>query len=122
MFIVLVNSFSIKSLCSIFKKMFFFFRIMHFEDLSNELLLCIWNHLLEVDVIFSCSNINNRINSLLYKYCGLYTKLDLRYSSSSILINNYIPHHSLVNLNIRIVDFLTLNVLLHYLPQLQHIT
>ena len=58
--------------------------MMHFEDLSNEVILCIWDQLLEVDVIFSFCNLNNRITSLLYKYCGLFTKLDLRYCSLSV--------------------------------------
>lgn len=57
---------------------------MQFEDLSNEVLLCIWEHLLDVEVIFSFSNINNRLNSLLHEYCGLYRKIDLRYSSLSL--------------------------------------
>jgi hypothetical protein len=57
---------------------------MHFEDLSNELILCIWDQLLEVDVIFSFCNLNNRITSLLHEFYGLYTKLNLRYSSLSV--------------------------------------
>jgi hypothetical protein len=57
---------------------------MHFEDLSNEVILCIWDQLLAVDVICSFYNLNNRMNSLLYEFCGLYTKLDLRYSSLSM--------------------------------------
>ena len=57
---------------------------MHFEDLSNEVLLCIWEHLLNVEVIFSFFTLNSRLDSLLYKYCGLHTKLDLRYSSLSL--------------------------------------
>lgn len=54
---------------------------MYFEDLSNEVLLCIWEHLLDIEVIFSFFNINDRLDSLLYKYCGLHKKIDLRYSS-----------------------------------------
>jgi hypothetical protein len=57
---------------------------MQFEDLSNEVILCIWDQLLAVEVIFSFFNLNNRMNSLLSEFCGLYTKLDLRYSSLSI--------------------------------------
>ena len=57
---------------------------MYFEELSNEILLSIWDFLLDIDVMFSFSNINNRLNSLLYKYCGFYRKLDFRYCSLSM--------------------------------------
>jgi hypothetical protein len=56
---------------------------MHFEKLSNELILCIWDQLSTVDVIFSFYDLNNRITALLYEFCDLYKKLDLRYSSLS---------------------------------------
>ena len=57
---------------------------MYFDDLSNEILLSIWDYLLDIDVIFSFSNLNNRLNSLLYNYCGFYKKLDFRYCSLSM--------------------------------------
>ncbi len=58
--------------------------MLYFEDLSNDLILCIWDQLLAVDVIFSFGNLNNRMTSLLDKYCGLYTEMNLRYSSLSV--------------------------------------
>jgi hypothetical protein len=36
-------------------------------------------------------------------------------------INSYIPHCLLINLHISVVNLVTLYVLLHYLPQLQHL-
>ncbi|CAF4321628.1 unnamed protein product, partial [Rotaria magnacalcarata] len=36
------------------------------------------------------------------------------------LVNGYVPHRSLINLKISIVNLTTLHILLHYLPRLQH--
>ena len=57
--------------------------MIQFEDLSNEVILCIWDQLSSVDVIYSFSDINIRINSLLLKYHGLYKELDIGYCSLS---------------------------------------
>jgi hypothetical protein len=53
------------------------------EDMSNELLLCVWDQLSIADVIYSFSNLNHRIHQLLLEFCGLYKELDLRYCSLS---------------------------------------
>ncbi|CAF2079965.1 unnamed protein product [Rotaria magnacalcarata] len=53
------------------------------EDMSNELLLCVWDRLLAADIIYSFSNLNIRIHQLLVKFCGLYKELNLRYCSLS---------------------------------------
>ena len=37
------------------------------------------------------------------------------------LINDYIPHPTLIRLRIDVINLNTLNVLLHYLPQLEHL-
>jgi hypothetical protein len=52
-----------------------------FEDMSNELLLCIWDQLSFADVIYSFSHLNSRIHQLLLEFCKLYQELDLRYCS-----------------------------------------
>ena len=57
--------------------------MVQFEDLSNEVLLCIWDQLSSVDVIYSFSDINIRINSLLLKFHGLHKELDIGYCSLS---------------------------------------
>jgi hypothetical protein len=57
--------------------------MLQFEDMSNEIILCIWDQLSSADVIYSFSNLNTRINSLLLKFHGLYKQLDLRYCSLS---------------------------------------
>ncbi|CAF3029462.1 unnamed protein product [Rotaria sp. Silwood2] len=51
--------------------------------MSNEVILCIWDQLSSVDVIYSFSNLNTRMNSLLLEFHGLYKQLDLRYCSLS---------------------------------------
>ncbi|CAF2990954.1 unnamed protein product [Rotaria sp. Silwood2] len=51
--------------------------------MSNELILCVWDHLSSADVIYSFSNLNTRIDSLLLEFHGLYKELDLRYCSLS---------------------------------------
>ncbi|CAF1291237.1 unnamed protein product [Adineta steineri] len=63
---------------------------MKLEDMSNELFLCIWDQLLMVDVIYSFSNLNRRIDDMLLEFCGLYKELDLRYCSLSIF--RYFSH------------------------------
>ncbi|CAF1191537.1 unnamed protein product [Adineta steineri] len=63
---------------------------MKLEDMSNELFLCIWDQLLMVDVIYSFSNLNRRIDDMLFEFCGLYKELDLRYCSLSIF--RYFSH------------------------------
>ncbi|CAF1368399.1 unnamed protein product [Adineta ricciae] len=55
--------------------------MLQFEDVSNDLILCVWDHLVAADVIYSFSNLNSRINSLLSEFCGLFNQLDLRYCS-----------------------------------------
>ncbi|CAF0983838.1 unnamed protein product [Adineta ricciae] len=57
---------------------------MKLEGISNDLFLCIWDHLTKTDVIYSFSNLNARIDCMLFKFCGLYKELDLRYCSLSI--------------------------------------
>jgi hypothetical protein len=54
-----------------------------FEDLSNEVILCIWDQLSSADVIYSFSGLNNRINSLLSEFYGLYKELNIGYCSLS---------------------------------------
>jgi hypothetical protein len=56
---------------------------MNFENLSNEVILCIWDQLSTPDVIFSFCHLNYRINSLLYEFYGLFKTLDLRFGSLS---------------------------------------
>jgi hypothetical protein len=51
------------------------------EDMSNELLLCIWDQLSFADVIYSFSHLNSRIHQLLLEFYKLYKKMDLRYCS-----------------------------------------
>jgi hypothetical protein len=54
-----------------------------FEDLSNDVILCIWDQLSSADVIYSFSDLNNRINSLLSEFHGLYKELNIGYCSLS---------------------------------------
>ncbi|CAF2902388.1 unnamed protein product [Rotaria sp. Silwood2] len=49
--------------------------------MSNEVILCIWDQLSSADVIYSFSNLNTRINTLLLEFHELYKQLDLRYCS-----------------------------------------
>jgi hypothetical protein len=51
------------------------------EHMSNEVILCIWDQLSSADVIYSFSNLNTRINSLLLEFHGLYKQLNLCHSS-----------------------------------------
>ncbi|CAF3640203.1 unnamed protein product [Rotaria socialis] len=51
--------------------------------MSNEVILCVWNHLTSADVIYSFSNLNTSFNLLLIEFHGLYKKLDLRHCSLS---------------------------------------
>ena len=55
--------------------------MLRFEDMSNDLIVCVWDHLVAADVIYSFSNLNSRIKSLLSEFCGLFNRLDLRYCS-----------------------------------------
>ena len=55
------------------------FTMRKFEDMSNELLLCIWDQLSFADVIYSFSYISSRIQQLLLEFYKLYKKLNLRY-------------------------------------------
>lgn len=57
--------------------------MLQFEDMSNELILYVWDQLTAADVIYSFSNLNTRINLLLSEFCELYKQLDLRYCSLS---------------------------------------
>jgi hypothetical protein len=57
--------------------------MLQFEDMSNELILCVWDQLVAADVIYSFLHLNTRINSLLLEFCELYKQLDLRYCSLS---------------------------------------
>ncbi|CAF1114414.1 unnamed protein product [Adineta ricciae] len=52
--------------------------MLQLEHISNEIFLCIWDYLSSADVIYSFSNLNNRFNSLLSEFYGLYKQLDLR--------------------------------------------
>ena len=52
--------------------------MLQFEHISNEVILCIWDQLSSADVIYSFSNLNTRINSLLLEFHELYKQLDLR--------------------------------------------
>ena len=36
----------------------------NFENLSNELILCVWDYLHRVDIIFGFANLNERITPL----------------------------------------------------------
>ena len=49
--------------------------------MSNELILCIWDHLSTPDLIFSFLHLNDRINRLLLTHPKLYKELDARYAS-----------------------------------------
>ncbi|CAF2101612.1 unnamed protein product [Rotaria magnacalcarata] len=51
--------------------------------MSNELILYVWDQLTAADAIYSFSDLNTRINSLLLQFCELYKQLDLRYCSLS---------------------------------------
>ncbi|CAF1517292.1 unnamed protein product [Adineta ricciae] len=57
--------------------------MMYFEDLSNEIILCIWDELSSADVIYSFSHLNHRTDSLLIEFHGLYKRLELDYCSLS---------------------------------------
>lgn len=56
---------------------------MYFEDLSNEMIICIWDQLSSADVIYSFSDLNIRINSLLIRFHGLYKRIALNHCSLS---------------------------------------
>ena len=56
---------------------------MVFESLANELILCVWDYLCTPDLLFSFSQLNNRITHLLLAYTKGYKELDLRYGSLS---------------------------------------
>jgi hypothetical protein len=66
--------------------------------------------------LFQCSH--NLHSYQLTTYIGL-MGFELTYEHT--LINGYIPHHSLINLKISVMNLITLHILLHYLPQLQHL-
>jgi hypothetical protein len=57
--------------------------MLQFEHFSNELILCVWDQLSSADVIYSFSDLNTRINSLLSEFCGLHQELDIGYCSLS---------------------------------------
>ncbi|CAF0813267.1 unnamed protein product [Adineta steineri] len=57
--------------------------MLQFEDMSNELILCVWDQLVAADVLYSFSNLNTRFDSLLVEFHGLYKQMDLRYCSLS---------------------------------------
>ena len=57
--------------------------MLRFDNMSNELILCVWDHLSAGDIIYSFSQLNTRINSLLQEFRGLHKQLDLRYCSLS---------------------------------------
>jgi hypothetical protein len=57
--------------------------MLQFEHLSNEVILCVWDKLPSADVIYSFSDLNTRINSLLLEFHGVYKQLDISYCSLS---------------------------------------
>jgi len=55
--------------------------MLRFEDMSNDLILYVWEQLTSADVIFSFLHLNIRLNSLLREFRDLYQQLDLRFCS-----------------------------------------
>ncbi|CAF1653756.1 unnamed protein product [Adineta ricciae] len=81
--------------------------MLQLEHMSNEIFLCVWDYLPSADVIYSFSNLNNRINRLLSEFYGLYKELDLQYCSLSAcrFISRVVPstsnwHYSLTVLRL----------------------
>ncbi|CAF1643777.1 unnamed protein product [Rotaria magnacalcarata] len=68
------------------------------------------------DWLFQCSyNLNS------YQLTTRIGQIGFELKYEHILVNGYVPHRSLINLKISITNLTTLHILLHYLPQLQHL-
>jgi hypothetical protein len=68
------------------------------------------------DWLFRCS-----INLISYKLKTLPDENAFELKYEHTIINAYVPHHSLIYLTINVFNLTTLYVLLHYLPQLEHL-
>ncbi|CAF4361754.1 unnamed protein product, partial [Rotaria magnacalcarata] len=68
------------------------------------------------DWLFQCSyNLNS------YQLTTRIGQIGFEIKHEHTIVNGYVPHRSLINLKISIVNLTILHILLHYLPRLQHL-
>ncbi|CAF3335804.1 unnamed protein product [Rotaria socialis] len=68
------------------------------------------------DWLFRCS-----VNLIQYKLQSSIAEDGFEIMYEHTIVNTYVPHYSLVHLKINILNLNTLYVLLHYLPELEHL-